>query len=72
MPTLRPIPILTLCLEDGPDDGQIRPMAVTTSVVPPERLEPSTGGPGAYVRQPELPAAGTWRYMWSQLTRRET
>ena len=44
-------------------------MPVTTSVVPPERLEASVDGPRAYQRltayqrQPELPAAWTWRYV---------
>ena len=40
-------------------------MPVTTSVVPPERLEPSTGAAGAYVRLPLLEAPWTWRYVWA-------
>ena len=62
--TVKTFPILVLLLEGGPDDGETRLMPVTTSVVPPERLEPSTDGPGAYVRQPVLEAPWTWRYVW--------
>ena len=38
-------------------------MVVTTSVVPPERLEASVDARGCYARQPELPTAWTWCYV---------
>lgn len=64
MPSLKPWPILTLLLEGGPDDGEVRLMPAMVSVVPPERLEPSVDSAGAYLRDPELPAPWTWRYLW--------
>ncbi len=57
-------PILTLRLEGGPDDGEVRLMPATVSVVPPERIEPSIDAQGAYVRHPEVPVPWTWRYLW--------
>lgn len=64
MPTLKPWPVLPLRPEGSPDGGETLRMPFATSVVPPERLEPSTGATWAYVRQPELPAPWTWRYIW--------
>jgi hypothetical protein len=60
----RPWPILILRLEGGPDDGELRLWPAMTSVMPPERLVPSVEVPGEYLRQPELPAPWTWRYLW--------
>jgi hypothetical protein len=66
--SIKPFPILVLRLEGGPDDGETRLMLPERSVVPPEALEPSRGDPdgprGRYVRQPELDAPWTWRYVW--------
>ena len=38
-------------------------MPATTGVVPPERLEPSADGSGAYARLPEVTQPWTWRYL---------
>lgn len=61
MPTIKTWPILTLRLEGGPDDGEVRLMPAMVSVVPPERLESSVDSAGAYLRDPTVAAPGTWR-----------
>jgi hypothetical protein len=61
---LKPFSVLLLPLEGGPNDGETRLLAGVRSVRPPERLRPSVGDAGAYVRQPELPAPWTWRHRW--------
>jgi hypothetical protein len=61
VPSIKPFPTLILRLEGGPDDGETRLMQAAVSLVPPERLEPSTAARGVYLRQPELEARWTWR-----------
>jgi hypothetical protein len=39
-------------------------MSDTVGVVPPERLEPSPGVRGVYVRHPAVSEPWTWRYLW--------
>jgi hypothetical protein len=64
--SIKPFPILILRLDGGPDDGETRLMRAAVSVVPPERLVPSSDVRGADVREAELKAPWTWRYVWER------